>query len=775
MTRTRAAVDRIGASLLLFAFVLLCCSSSLLCAEGKSLLVSRAGYSLKGQPLLLDDVNVGATLNATKQQLAALQQTIQQQAALITTLKAKVDALLTPTVVQATAGDGEAEVQWAMASTTVTAQPGGQQCTTNGIGQRACKISGLSNGQSYMFTAQLTNGAGNGPVSPPSQPVTPSPQCRLLTLSTEGNGTLTATPSNSPGCPLSSFAPGTSLTLTAVPAVGCTVAQWSGSVEGPTELQWQWSYVMSNTTAQQKATFARCYALDVQLVGDGSAVTERAPEASAGCPTGYHIPGDTLVLSLTPFNSVFGGWMSPVASGANPLVYHMPAADSVLVAQVAPCNPLTVTSNGGTVIVTPSVSIGCPEGQFAGGSTISLSVTPPSPGYDFAGWRGDVNGTATSLSFVMPPAPVKLQALIRARLYYTNATFVLGQPSLTDNTQNNPAVAPFGFYAPAALAVDSAGNLFVADVYNFRILAFATDNTTAFRVIGQPDFNGLGRNRGLGAAVAAANSLAQPTALDFDAQDGLYVVDASNARVLYFPAGSDTATRVYGQNGDFTTRASSSGAGGMGAPGDVALAHDGSGIYISDNALHRVLFYPGNSTMPSRVYGQPDFDTSTYGTSATQLAMPMGLAVDRFGGLWVAELGNNRVVYFPAGSTTASRVLGQLDFVTSSAPSPQPSTTASLLNAPIAVAVDKADGLYVSSAYDNRVVYFDDGATAARYVWGQGGDLTSCTSNVDDLANPAGCTANSLNLPYSPPVVDNANRLYLADFYNNRVLRYEPL
>ncbi len=51
----------------------------------------------------------------------------------------------------------------------------------------------------------------------------------------------------------------------------------------------------------------------------------------------------------------------------------------------------------------------------------------------------------------------------------------------------------------------------------------------------------------------SANSLFQPDNLAVDNNGGLYVADLQNNRVLYYPAGSTTATRVYGQGGNFAT------------------------------------------------------------------------------------------------------------------------------------------------------------------------------------------------------------------------------
>jgi len=326
------------------------------------------------------------------------------------------------------------------------------------------------------------------------------------------------------------------------------------------------------------------------------------------------------------------------------------------------------------------------------------------------------------------------------------------------------------------------------DAYNNRILVYAPDAITPFRVIGQVNFTSGGlQNRG--ASKPAANSLSTPTFVRVDQNNGLYVTDFDNARVLYFPPGNDTATRVYGQNGDFTTSNERGGAGGLGRPYDVALERDGSGLFIADAFNHRVLYYPGTATLPTRVIGQPDFDTYTVGSGATGFHTPTGMALDSVGGLWVTSLYQNRVLYFPAGSNVATRVLGQPDMDTISYPAwfSGDATTATEFSGPFGVSVDRADDVYVADVFNSRVLYFERGASEATRVWGQGGNFTTTMPNFNgegvldneivtavrgESPNP---TADSLNTPYFGPAFDSKNRMYIADTYNCRVLRFDLL
>jgi hypothetical protein len=124
---------------------------------------------------------------------------------------------------------------------------------------------------------------------------------------------------------------------------------------------------------------------------------------------------------------------------------------------------------------------------------------------------------------------------------------------------------------------------------------------------------------------------------------------------LYYAAGSTTATRVYGQGGSFTTNVVNNGgvtATSLGAPESVAVDSSGN-VYIVDTFNNRVLYYAAASTTATRVYGQSgSFITNIYnnvGVTATSLDQPEGVAVDSGGNIYVADNLNNRVLAYQTG------------------------------------------------------------------------------------------------------------------------------
>ncbi len=240
---------------------------------------------------------------------------------------------------------------------------------------------------------------------------------------------------------------------------------------------------------------------------------------------------------------------------------------------------------------------------------------------------------------------------------------------------------------------------------------------------------------------------------------GVYITDIYGSRVLYFPGTSTTATRIYGQNGNFTTTATGTTASTLTNPEGIAL--DATGVYIADALNNRVLFYPGTSTTATRVYGQNgNFTSNTVnngGVSANSLSNPRGIHVDS-DGVYIVDMDNNRVLFYPGTSTTATRVYGQNgNFTTANV-----ATNANSLDNPWFVTTF-AGNVFISDRANNRVLSYETTSTTATRVWGQI-DFISSTSNLN---------ATSFNSPYGMDI--DLTGLYVADRDNHRVLFLESL
>ena len=168
------------------------------------------------------------------------------------------------------------------------------------------------------------------------------------------------------------------------------------------------------------------------------------------------------------------------------------------------------------------------------------------------------------------------------------------------------------------------------------------------------------------------------------------------------------------------------------------------------------------------VLGQPDFATTTAGATDAKLNRPAAVAFDpATGKVFVADYSNNRVLRFAsaaalANGSAAEAVLGQPNLTTTA-----PATTQAGMSQPVGLALDGQGRLYVSEVGNNRVVRFDGAATKAN------------GANADGVLGQTtftnGTSATAQGRMYFPwgLAVDGAGRLYVADYRNSRVLRFD--
>ena len=366
---------------------------------------------------------------------------------------------------------------------------------------------------------------------------------------------------------------------------------------------------------------------------------------------------------------------------------------------------------------------------------------------------------------------------------------VYGQP---DFNRVSTAIAKNILNKPRSVAFDAAGNLWVADTGNNRVLRFnaAVLNSTtppdADIVIGQKDF--ISNTTNAGGTISAAG-LDSPAAITFDSQGNLYISDFNNTRVLKFPGPfapstqTISASAVWGQS-NFTTRGVPQQASASTLAGPLGLSVDGSGnLYVASAADHRVLVFGPDTAAGSaakNVLGQSDFVTTAANAgvfptaSANTVSAPTDVRVDANGNVFVADSGNNRVLEFNAGAKTATRVWGQTDFVANGPNQVKPSS----INSASKMAVDYSSppfALYVADSNNHRVAVWKDSVRfrngdPADLVIGQP-DLRTAIPNVDTRASQTP-SRTSLATPRGLAINQKDGTLYVADTANNRVLRY---
>ncbi|MGR8934565.1 MAG: NHL repeat-containing protein [Gammaproteobacteria bacterium] len=395
------------------------------------------------------------------------------------------------------------------------------------------------------------------------------------------------------------------------------------------------------------------------------------------------------------------------------------------------------------------------------------------------------------------------------------ANIVIGQPDFLSGACNNGGVTAASLCNPTGVAVDSAGNLYVADTSNHRVLFYKKPFNKGIPA-GMPADDVFGQYGSFttnfcNAFGTSQNTLCNPVRVALDAGNNLYVSDQSNNRVLGYRtpekittaagSGDTTADRVFGQFGSFNTSVcNNSGISSKSLCTPAGLAVDASkNLYAADFGNHRVLKYNSpftTNTVADKVYGQLNkFNTNVCnngGLNKKSLCNPVAVAVDPAGAVYIADQGNHRVLAYPTnGSTAANKVLGQFgSFNTNSCNNtgggtlPPGANPRNLCN-PDGIALDKAVSpdspkLYVSDTSNNRVLQYRPSGTplviksgqAAKGVLGQ----ALLNTNLADFVDGRGIATTEFN--EGAVAIDRSvtpNRIYVSDPSNNRVLAWNTV
>ena len=321
--------------------------------------------------------------------------------------------------------------------------------------------------------------------------------------------------------------------------------------------------------------------------------------------------------------------------------------------------------------------------------------------------------------------PVSAQSLLFAGLQTTVASGLsapnsvavdgAGDVYITD-TQNNrileiPAnctsascqvVLPTtGLLLPEGVVVDGAGDVFISDTHNNRVAELPAGCTTS------------------SCQTTVGGGFNYPAGLAVDAAGDLFIADYKNNRVEELPAGC-TSTSCQ------TTVPAS------GLSGAAGVAVDPAGdIFIADYNNNRVVEVPAGCTSGSCQTVVP----------TNGLLLPAGVALDAVGDLYIADTGNNRIVEIPAGCTTSSC---QFTLPTNGLSGPLG----------LALAVDQAGNVFVADTFNNRVIELQ------RYSVNFGGvnigasssiTLTfNVTASVTLASKAAAFTQGAANMDFAP-------------------------
>ena len=206
---------------------------------------------------------------------------------------------------------------------------------------------------------------------------------------------------------------------------------------------------------------------------------------------------------------------------------------------------------------------------------------------------------------------------------------------------------------PFRVAVDSKGNIYIADYYSYRVRMVTASNGNINTIAGNgnPGYSG-DNDAGSSASIGDIHGIA------VDSSGNVFIADTANSRVRKI----DTSGKITTFAGNGSRGYSGDGAAATGAElwFPAGLAFDSSGnLYISDYGNATVRKVDSKGTI-STIAGTGSFGFSGDGGSASKasLAYPYALVFDSSGNLLIADVGNTNIRKVDASGNISTLISG---------------------------------------------------------------------------------------------------------------------
>jgi sugar lactone lactonase YvrE len=447
--------------------------------------------------------------------------------------------------------------------------------------------------------------------------------------------------------------------------------------------------------------------------GNANWLTLATPSGNGNTTLNYTYTANTTYLTRTATVTVNDKQFTITQSGSpaplNTAIAAPSAGSRTFTVNVQPTDNWTAASSAPWLTVSPA--------SGTGSQTLTLTFTAN------AGDTGRIaTVTAAGQSFVIAQAAANGAYSPWGALGNSIIRTIAGTGSASFSGDNGPASSA-QLFNPQGLTVDGSGNIYFADTRNNRVrrIDATTGIITTIAGTGAPSFSGDN-----GPAFAAA--LNNPLAVAIDPAGNLFIADYTNNRIRKVAAGTnlistvaqpsaptglalDDAGNLYIASAnqilklDALTSVLSIIAGtgpqgfsGDGGPATAATLRAAYGVAVDFN--RNVYIADKDNNRIRKI----ETGTGIITTVAANLAAPAGLATDAMGNVYIAEYGGHRIHKLTVADGLVTTVAGTGSPAYSGDNGP---ATAARLNYPVGVAVDGIGNLYIGDNLNNRIRFVD--------------------------------------------------------------------
>ena len=443
--------------------------------------------------------------------------------------------------------------------------------------------------------------------------------------------------------------------------------------------------------------------------------------------------GAVTALAGKPGSSGGADGVGAAATFNQPFGVAVDGAGNVFVADTGNHSIRKITPAG--VVTTPAGAAGS-SGSADGTGTAATFNHPSGVAVD---WAGNV--------FVADTGNHSIRKITPAGAVTTLA----GSPSVAGSADGTGTAATFNH--PSGVAVDGAGNVFVADTGNHSIRKI-TPAGAVTTLAGSP--GAAGNWDGTGAASTFAARFDRPTGLAVDGLGNVFVADTGNNTIRKItPAG--TVTTLAGSP-SVAGSADGTGPGAHFAQTSGVAVDEAGNAFVADMFNHTIRKITPAGAVTTLAGSPGSFGTADGTGAAARFFYPRGVAVDGVGNVFVVDSGNYTIRKItPAGAVTT------LAGSPGSSGSADGTGTAARFAEPEGLAVDGTGTLFVADAFDNTIRKITPAGVVTTFAGRAGGtDSADGTGAAARFASPAGVA------------VDRAGNVFVADSRNFTIRKISP-